>query len=548
MKKSFKVLTVLLVAMLFVVESVAACTIFAVGKNASTDGSTMISHTCDSNSDDLRLWLIPSMEAGTERDVVLSGRKDADYSQFPEVKDYGSRGVVLDSYVVEKATNQYIHGMYSFMNDKGLAMGESTCSRERTSAQADKLKTFYGLTEGIWDCYMLQDAALETCSTASEAVDFMGKKVEEQGWSGAAECINITDGNETWIFEVYGGNVWVAMRVPDDAVFVAANRARIDYLIENDPANCRYSANIKQVALDNGLWDGVSEFQPNNVFAPNKEENMGCTLREWRAITLLNPELYGDLDPYGDADEYPLFVVPSEKVSVATIHTLSSDYYQGTEFDLSRTADAGDFGNPLSNYHNNLKRATREGVARPINMFRCTYIQIANVKAWLPEEARCLVWVGWGAPSTTYLTPVFASATSLPSFFGTGVRTEFDENSGFWNTVKVQQLATINYNSAIEDIKAVRDEKMERVYRQTAIAQEVAGSMIEVGQTKQAISYLTNYTAVTANDWFDTYKELGDTLLAKYMFGNVSMKVPARSDWWKNIVLESMGDNLKPVE
>mgnify|MGYP002516580225 FL=1 len=546
MKKTIKTLAVLLVVLLVAINSVAACTIFAVGRLASADGSTMISHTCDSNSDDVRIWLIPSMEEGSERDVVLSGRKGADYSQFPEVKDYGVNGMVLSSYVNEKATNQYIHGMYSFMNDKGLAMGESTCSRVRSGAQADLLKAFYGQTEGIWDCYMLQDAALENCSTASEAVDFMGKKVEEEGWSGAAECINITDGTDTWIFEVYGGNVWVAMRVPENAVFVAANRARIDYLVENDPSVCRYSKNIKEVALANGLWDGVSEFQPNNVFAPNKEDNMGCTLREWRAITLLNPEEYSSLDPFGDPDEYPLFVVPSSPVSVDTIHKLSSDYYQGTQFDLSRSVDSGDFGNPLSNYNNSLKKATKEGVARPINMFRCTYIQIANVKAWLPEEARCLVWLGWGAPSTTYLTPVFASQLSLPEFFGRGVRGEFDENSGFWNTVLVQQLATINYNSAIEDIKAARDEKMAKIYKSTAIAQEVASSMIEVGQKDKAVKYLTTYASEVANSWFDTYKELANLLKAKYMFGNVSMKVPARSDWWKNIVFDSISNNMKP--
>ena len=73
-----KILTVALVALLIAAQSLAACTIFAVGKDATVDGSTMTSHTCDSNGDDLRLWLIPSMAAGTERDVVVSGRAGAD--------------------------------------------------------------------------------------------------------------------------------------------------------------------------------------------------------------------------------------------------------------------------------------------------------------------------------------------------------------------------------------------------------------------------------------------------------------------------------------
>ena len=306
-----KVFLAVLVVLLVAAQSVAACTIFAVGKNATVDGSTMTSHTCDSNSDDVRIWLIPSMEAGTERDVVVSGRKGADYSQFPAVKDYGTNGIVLDSYINEKATNQYVHAMYSFINDKGLAMGESTCVYDWSAEKSKPVREWMSKSEGIWDCYMLQDAVLENCSTAREAIAFMAEKIENDGWNGFCECINLTDGNETWVFEVYGGTAWVAMRVPDDCVFVAANRARIDYLIENDPDNCQYNPNIKQIAIENGLWNGEGEFRPNDVFCPNAVENMGCTLREWRAITLLNPELYGDLDPWGDPDDYPLFVKPS---------------------------------------------------------------------------------------------------------------------------------------------------------------------------------------------------------------------------------------------
>ena len=542
-----KVLITALAVLFIAAQSLAACTIFAVAKGATVDGSAMTSHTCDSNSDDVRIWLIPSMEAGSERDVVVDGRAGADYSQFPEVKDYGTRGTAVSSYINEKATNQYVHGMYSFMNDKGLAMGESTCVYDRNTDHGKAIKAWMSATEGIWDCYMLQDAALETCSTAREAVEFMGDKIETDGWNGYAECINITDGNETWILEAYGGTAWVAMRVPDDSVFVAANRARINYLIENDPDNCLYNPELKNIALQYGLWDGKGEFKPNDVFCGNKEENMGCTLREWRAIILLNPE-YSNLDPFGDPDDYPLFVKPAKKLTVADIHAFCSDYYAGTQFDLSRTADAGDFGNVLSNYHNNLKKATREGVARPINMFRATYVQISQVKPYLPEEARCLVWVGWGAPSTTYLTPVFASATELPEFFGRGVRAKLDNESGFWNSVKVQQASTINYRSAIEDIKAVRDPKMATVYEQTAVAQEVAASMIAAGQKDLAVKYLTGYASAVATDWFETYRDLGDMLTAKYMFGNVNMKVPARSDWWKNIVFDSVKNNLRPEE
>ena len=534
-----KFLTVALVALFIAAQSLAACTIFAVGKDATVDGSTMTSHTCDSNGDDLRMWLIPSMEAGYERDVVLSGRKNADYGNFPEVKDYGTNGLVLGTYKFEEDTNQYLHAMYSIINEKGLAMGESTCSRDRSDKNANVLKDLFAAADGMYDCYMLQDLALECCDTAREAVEFMGAILDEFGWSGTAECINICDGDEAWIFEAYGGNYWVAIRVPDDMFFVAANRCRVDVFYENDPANYLYHKGIKEDALKYGLWDGTGEFQPCKAYAPNDNfaKNSGCILREWRAISLLNAEYAESMDLYGDPNDFPLFVKPDQLMSVDTIHDVCSDYYAGTEFDCSRTVQSGDFGDPMN----------PNNVWRPINMFRATYVQISNVKSYLADEAKALVWVGFGAPITTYLTPIFAASNELAPQFGIGLRAEYNEDSAWWVAQEVQQTARINFNSAIEDLRAVRDPKMEQYYKETAIIQEVASSMIEAGMEKEAVNFLTTFQNNVANDWHETYKELNDFLTGKYMNDLVSFKVPSNSQWWKDIVNANLKDALKPL-
>ncbi|MBQ2527657.1 MAG: C69 family dipeptidase [Spirochaetales bacterium] len=260
MKK--KLLIALLVLLCICLQSTFACIIFGVGRLASTDGSTMTSHTCDSTGDDLRLWLIPSMEKGSERDVVLSGRRDADYGNFPAVKDYGTRGIVMDTYVNDKDTYQYLHAMYSFANEKGLTMTESTCGTTRDQ------RAVFAKYEGIWDCYMLQDAALENCATAKEAVEYMGARLNESGWSGSPETMTIGDGTDVWVFEAYGGKMWCAFRLPEDAVFVCANRSRIDFYVENDPDNYLAAPNMKEFAIDNGLWDGKGEPSPGDVVQP----------------------------------------------------------------------------------------------------------------------------------------------------------------------------------------------------------------------------------------------------------------------------------------
>lgn len=525
--KKRKVLVTLLIMLLVAGQSLFACTIFAVGKDATVDGSTMTSHTCDSTSDDVRVWLIPSMEAGTERDIVLNGRAGADYSQFPEVKDYGP-GMVLGSYTFTEPSNQYLHGMYSFMNDKGLAMGESTCAYNRSTEHGKKLAELYDMYEGIYDCYMIQDQVLETCSTAREAVELMGDLINNYGWNGMAECINICDGNEAWVFEAYGGNIWCAVRVPDNAVFVAANRARINHFDFDDPENYLCSPNLKSFALENGLWDGTGEFIPCKIYAPYPERTYS-TRREWVAMMSLDPTLNLDPEEKNPDENWPLFVVPQKKLSVNDIYEICSNYYQGTPYDVTLTPEAGEFGNPLNPRH----------VERTINCFRCTYIQIANVKAYLPEEVRCLAYFGWGAPDSTYLTPVWASQTSLAPQFGIGVRNEpYNEDSGWWVSSLVQQMATINYQDAIKQIDAVKNPLLTTQYEVTNAVQNQAAKMIKEGDRDGAIDLLTTYSTQQANMWFDTWKELADKLISRYMFSNIDMNSATPTQAWKDFVAQ----------
>ena len=145
--KKRKIATAMLIALLVIGQALSACTILAVSKGASADGSTMTSHTCDSTGDDLRLWLIPSMEEGTSRDLVVSGRKDSDFTNFPAVA-YGGNALVVGQLENTKDTNQYLHAMYSFANDKGLAMGESTCSYSRNTEQGQKLRPVWSRDNG----------------------------------------------------------------------------------------------------------------------------------------------------------------------------------------------------------------------------------------------------------------------------------------------------------------------------------------------------------------------------------------------------------------
>ena len=179
-------------------SSAMACTVYGIGKDATADGSTMVTHTCDSTSDDFRMWIIPEMEGGEgiTADIVMNGNTWGDWSDYPNTKNYGS-GMVMGEMPQPKDTFQYLHTNYSIINENGVAMGESTCGIDSTTEYGQKMNALMNEgNNGIIDCYQAQHVALRYATTAREAVEIMGALVDEYGWNAWPECINICDGNE----------------------------------------------------------------------------------------------------------------------------------------------------------------------------------------------------------------------------------------------------------------------------------------------------------------------------------------------------------------
>lgn len=525
-KRILKIFVAVLLLTSLVFQGANACTIFAVGKDASTDGSTMVSHTCDSTGDDTRLWIIPAMEGGegVMRDIVIDGNRYGDWSDYPNVKDYGA-GTLIGEMPQPDDTYQYLHSNYSLINELGVAMGESTCGISRDTEYGLKIRELlFGKNDGLIDAYHAQHIGLERATTAREAVEIMGKLVDDYGWRATGEIFNICDGDEVWVMELYGLDLWCAVKIPDNAVYVGCNRMRIMEIDFDDPENFMWSANLKPFAIENELWEEGSDipFAPAELYGPNTAR--GCVMREWRALDLLAPSL--NLE-FSVDNRYPLYVVPEKKLSVNDVMLLNSDYYQGTEYDLSLEPEAGPYGDPLTEFH----------VNRPINMYRATYQTIANVKSWLPNEAKCLLWHGLGAADSSYLIPLFASMTRLPASLSTGTRYEaFNRDSAWWVNSYVQQTATTNYQSAILDIHAARDGRMSSQYATVEQIQKVAAELIKAGNTDAAVELLTAYAYNNAVDWHQYWLKFGDELYGKYMFGRINMKQAPQPEWWKEIM------------
>ncbi len=80
------------------------------------------------------------------------------------------------------------------------------------------------------------------------------------------------------------GGVWVAQRVPDDKVFMAANQFRIREILTGSD-NMMYSSNIFDIAQQKGWWDpsmGLLDFA--SVYGDGEFHHPYYSLRRiWRA-------------------------------------------------------------------------------------------------------------------------------------------------------------------------------------------------------------------------------------------------------------------------
>ena len=326
-----------------------ACTILGVGRKAMADGTTVITHNDDSSVADFPLRIVPAQDwpDGAKRKVVANAHTR-------------EGGNVLGEMPQVKHTFRYFMSRYSFMNEKGVAIAESTFSIDTSTDYGKKVKdVMWTKGDGIADCWLLQDVALERASTAREAVQIMGKLVEEFGFltetGGGGETMTITDGTETWVAEFYGKDIWAAVRIPEDHVFVAANRARIPEVNLADKANYLASPKLVSFAVEQGWYDPKAgkPFVVHEIYAP--DDPVTSSRREWRVFDLIAPSLKLP----ANLARYPFSVKPDKPLTIEDIRKIKADYYAGHALRHDQGAGGRTVGQP-----DPLRQQGREGVVR----------------------------------------------------------------------------------------------------------------------------------------------------------------------------------------
>ncbi|MFP4483008.1 MAG: dipeptidase [Thermovirgaceae bacterium] len=538
-----------------------ACTTMIVGKDASADGSVMVSHS-DDGLTDASLVYVPAMdhEPGAMRPVYYShaalGYKPewgASESHRIVTKDRGpgydkdgvSPSKPLGHIPQVEHTYAYFDANYGVVNEHQLLIGECT-DKAKVHPEPEPGKRIFYSAE-------LSRVALERVKTARDAIHLMGELIHEYGYYGTGETLLVADPNEAWVMEMCGydmkgtGGVWVAQRVPDDKVFVAANQFRIREVREGSD-DMMFSANIFEIAREKGWWDpsdGPLDFA--STYGDGEFHHPYYSLRRvWRAQSLLAPSL--DLSPWVEGPftkEYPFAVKPDEKLTPRDLFAIHRDKYQGTEFDLTKGLASGPFGDPTRFEGNAEAVADKEGkltplegaFERPLSIYRCCYAYVAQAREWLPDAIGGILWYGPDRPAATVLMPFYPGAGELPESVQRADILKYDRKSMWTAFNYVANYAMIKYSYMIEDIKKERARFEDAAFgRQDEIEAE-AMDLWEAGARDDARKVLAEYSGGNAKDILDAWWKLSETLYVKYNDGYINTEEEIAKpvfypSWW----------------
>jgi dipeptidase len=422
-------------------------------------------------------------------------------------------------------TYGYINTIYPAINEHQLAIGESTFGGKDVMKSAN----------GILDCYELTRLLAERCRTAREAIALAGELLATHGWIDGGETLTLADTREAWLMEIVGpgegrfGAVWVARRVPDDHVTVAANASRIrEVRCGDDDFMC--SDNVVDRAVELGLWNPEGDAPFEFCYAYADRGSFSARRREWRVFDLLAPGL--ELHP--NAENFPFSVRPERKVAVADVMALFRDTFEDTPYDLRRFVTTTDeegrtvispYASPFMLYDQmplfNVYGGWLELGERPIARWYCINVWITQSRGWLPDPVGGVAWLGWDNPATTTYVPLYAGITDVPESFKVGGelykggRPPFTRDSAWWAFNRASTLASQRWGDMRHDVEEVRSRLQEKGF---ALQRELDGEAAPLVESdpERAAALLSERVIAYGDEVVAEYWRLGDHLWTTY--------------------------------
>lgn len=493
---------ILLSLSLLVASRMAACTNFIVGKKASTDGSVMVTYNADDYGMFQSLCLYPAAHHAKGEMLKIYDWDTGEYhGEIPQVA--------------------YTYHVIGNINEHQLSIAETTYGGREEMVD----------TTGIIDYGSLIYIALQRARTAREAIGVMTSLVEKYGYCSEGETFSICDPNEAWIMEMMGtgagskGVVWVAQRIPDDAICAHANQSRIGKFDMRDKRNVMHSKNVIAYARKMGWFSGKdADFSWKHVYAaPDFSGRRFCDARVWsffnRYADGFDRYLPWALGKDKDAEDMPLWIVPNCKLSVHDLETAMRDHYEGTPLALDTTSIGGGlYQMPYRPTPLTFKVDGKEYFnERPISTQQTAFTFVSQLRSWLPNEIGGVLWFGNDDANMIAYTPVYCASTRQPLCYNTpgADAVTFSADNAFWMCNFVSNMVYPRYSQLFPELQAVRD-SLEQGYFAAQQSVEQQALSLYASDKAAAIEHLTSYGCDQAQRMLSAWQQLALRIIVKY--------------------------------
>ena len=531
----------------------SACTNFLVGKDASADGSTMISYAADSY--------------GMFGFLHFSPATDYPEGAMREVKDWDTGRPQLS---IPQVAHTYT--VVGNMNEHQVTIGETT----------------WGGREALWDTVgvdygSLIYIALERSKTAREAIEWFITLVNEYGYASEGESFSIGDPNEVWIMDLIGkgpgrkGANWVAVRIPDNAISGHANQSRITTLPLTEKHKLTKEEKALQKKLDcvchgDWLWDkdviafarekgyfsgADKEFSFQAAYNPFDFSGLYvCEARVWSFFRHFS----NDMDKYFDyatgkifrdtkgkdaGEHMPLWIIPNRKVSVQDMKECMRDEYKNTPLDITKGTDAGPWESKLRYGGLGFKLAL-EGTdtlqywyERPTATQQTAWSYVAQMR----HDKRGIFWFGVDDAACSCYTPMYCCINHIPECFaeGNGDSYTFSPTSAWWTFNIVANWAYTKYSRMYPHIREAQQTWDDKFNTQIDGVDRKAAELSE----EDARAFLTNYSCSQAENLVADWQRLGIYLFTKFLDGQERKE--ENGQFKRNKYGNSCGPNRLPL-
>ena len=494
MKKKFFswAIPALMLLTLFPFQAVSACTGFIIGKDLTTDGSTLYGRTED-------------LEPNHNKNFVVRERKyNKAGDKFVDETNGFSFDLPAVSYkytaVPDVTPEQGVFDEAGF-NEEGVSISATVSA----SANDDIQKVDPYVKDGIAES-ALTSVVLPHVKTAKEGVELLAKIVREKG-AAEGNIVTIADKTGVWYMEILSGHQYAAIKFPDDKYAVFPNTFFLGSVDKNDTENTILSADLEKTARDAGTYKEINgSFHVAQSYNPPLAE--ADRSRVWSGIKALDP----NADVQYDDEYFELMHSTSDKLSLRDAMNLQRNRLEGTDFKPQDQMELDGKGIP--------DKTKADPVYKyPISNPNVMEAHIFQLKDNLPASTGGgILWLAMGSPRNAPYLPYYGNISNTSQPYQE-MSTAYNENSWYWTVSRINDLVA-KYPELFED-GSIRSE-IERMESQWMEEQPAHDSeQISLSeQPEQASLKATKDSMERADSVFKRLKEIQkiaeDKVVAEY--------------------------------